>query len=63
MFAQKNCGVKPPNDLAEVKGRWKTAGKWHPAGFPNIPGQESRTAQAAECPSGVEAERPFYSTK
>ncbi|KAK2544632.1 spermatogenesis-associated protein 7-like protein [Columba livia] len=27
VFAQKNCGVKPPNHLAEVKGRWKTAGK------------------------------------
>ncbi|KAK2535613.1 spermatogenesis-associated protein 7-like protein [Columba guinea] len=29
VFAQKNCGVKPPNDLAEVKGRWKTADLIH----------------------------------
>lgn len=45
--------------LSQVRERWKTSDKWHPAVLPNISGQEPRTAQAAEHHSGVEAEKPL----
>lgn len=49
-----------PKVLSQMRGRWKTSDKWHPAVLPNISGQEHRTAQAVAHHSGVEAEKPLF---
>lgn len=63
MFIFKKIQRNDTKILSQVRERWNTSDKWHPAVLPNISGQVPRTAQAAEHHSGVKAEKPLYSTK